>query len=77
MTPIREKAMRKKINEMYVAHLTSDVAFVGTKKQCDKFVKDLPYVNSYIVNSLEDFGYECYSTGSDDGYQQGYEMGQD
>lgn len=65
--------MNKKVNETYVAHIGSTVACIGTKKQCEKFVEDLKYLNSYEVHTVEDYGFECYSEGTDDGYQNGYD----
>ena len=71
----REKAMRKKINETYVVHSGTDISFLGTKKQCEKFKESIPYLNSYKVTSIEGYGDACYSDGDDNGYQIGYDMG--
>lgn len=77
MNTEREKAMRKKISETYVVHCGTDISFLGTKKQCEKFKEKVPYLNSYVIHSLEDYGDACYSDGDDNGYQMGYDMAQD
>lgn len=57
---------------IYVAHIDSTICFCGTKQECEDYRAAQPYrTDCWKINTLEDYGSDCYSEGYDSGYDCG------
>jgi spermidine/putrescine-binding protein len=54
--------------EVYVAHSSGSVMFVGTEDECKEYQATREYrTDSWKINKLEDYGFACYEEGCDTG----------
>ena len=69
------------LDDIYLVYYDSSVAYASQNKAKAEEFRDLKKQEysalPWKVGSIEEFGSDAYSSGSDDGYQQGYDEGAD